>query len=64
MGMANDTRNAIEEQMLSMGEVVKSVSIQSWITQTYAMGNERLFQNAKNVQFMSNKLYQLIKHNA
>lgn len=64
MGMEEDIHKAIEEQRLSMNEVVKSVSLLSQITQTYAIGAERLFQNAKNVQSLSEKLNQLIRHEA
>lgn len=59
--MAKEINKVVEEQKLSLDEVVKSISMLSQIAQTYTVGADRLSQNAKNIQLMSEELHLLIK---
>ena len=62
MGLAEEIRDAMEEQKSSMDEIVKSISTVNRITQSYAQGADRLFRNSKEVQQMAESLHVLAKN--
>ncbi len=59
MSMSDEIRATMEEQKVSMDEIVKSVANVNQITQAYAEGAERLLRNSKEVQEMAANLHGL-----